>query len=540
MRTPAAAFAWEFLRRHRHGLLALLVAILVLGAIKIVYLNAHERMDLDEVTFALLLPVPLSGAFFYLLAVFTFGISGDIAARESMYPRRMFTLPVPSAALAGWPMLYGCAAMVLLWVAIRIVGVFPPDFEVPKYWPALFGASLIAWTQALTWMPYPVRGLRVAAAIVLLVSIDVVVFTALETKPSERTMLLLLAPFVPLAYGVAIVAVRRARRGEVPSWRFAERVAFEPSATARDFKSPTDALLWFEWRQQGRSLPLLVAIVVPVGLMLLFPFRDTPVIVGEIVVLSLLMPPFLAIFAAAAAGKSSSNASESYGITPFIATRPVPDRWLVLAKWRSALRSTIAAWLVVAIALPAALTWSEAWAPVVALARDVDGALGRPRAITLGIVIALVLIGATWKQLVQGFYIAMSGRDWAVKGVAFATLALVTIGFLALGWILDSRRRIVIAWDAIPWIMAALVALKLVLAWRVMRRGIDRELFTRKQLILGAISWDACVLGLYAVMALILPAILFRRHLLLLFAMLVVPFVRLAAAPLAVAGNRHR
>src|SRR2546427_2467189 len=47
--------------------------------------------------------VPLTTTFVYLLAVFSFGFSGDLAARHSMYPVRMFTLPVTNAALVGWP-----------------------------------------------------------------------------------------------------------------------------------------------------------------------------------------------------------------------------------------------------------------------------------------------------------------------------------------------------------------------------------------------------------------------------------------------------
>ena len=108
MRTPAGAIAWEFRRRHRWGLIAVLAAIFSLGAIKIAVLTTQARLELHDVAFAFLVPVPLSAAFFYLLAVFTFGIAGDLAARESMYPPRLFTLPVSSAALAGWPMLYGC------------------------------------------------------------------------------------------------------------------------------------------------------------------------------------------------------------------------------------------------------------------------------------------------------------------------------------------------------------------------------------------------------------------------------------------------
>ncbi|MGZ5444924.1 MAG: hypothetical protein ACXW4P_24200 [Thermoanaerobaculia bacterium] len=542
MRTPAAAIAWELRQRHRWGLIALLATILTLGAIRIVVVTSQAHLEFRDATFALLVAVPLAAAFMYLLAVFTFGVSGDLAARESMYPARMFTLPVSSAALAGWPMLYGCLSMIVLWFGMRIAGTFPPGVDIPTFWPALFAASLLAWTQALTWMPYPLRGMRIVISIVLLLSIDLVVLTALEFKASESTMLLLLAPFVPLAYVTALSAVRRARRGDVPDWRVTER--FAPASTrptaARDFASAARAQLWFEWRQYGRSLPLLVAIVLPHGLALLFLFREAPVIVVEIVVASLLVPPFMAIFVAATAGKSSSNASESYGMTAFIATRPVEDRALVVAKWQVALLSTLAAWVIVAVAVPVALLWSDAAEPILNIARNVDDALGRPRAIILGLLILAGLVGSTWKQLVQGFYIAMSGRDWAVKGMAFATLALVTAGFFALGWILDSRYRFAVAVSAIPWLMAAFVALKLVLAMLVMQRGAERGLFTRRQLVFAAIVWDVCVLGVYGILALILPEILFRRYFLLLVAMLVVPFVRLAAAPLAVARNRHR
>src|SRR4051794_12684599 len=540
MRTPAAAIAWEFRQRHRWGLMAVLATILILGAIKAAVLANRTHPELNDTTFALLFPVPLAATFLYLLAVFTFGISGDLAARESMYPPRILTLPVSSAALAGWPMLYGCASMTLLWFALRLACIFPSGVAVPKYWPALFAASLLAWTQALTWMPYPFRGMRIVIAIGLLVSIDVVVFTALQYKATESTMLLLLAPFVPFAYVAALSAVSRARRGDVPDWGAAERFTFTRSSARADFRSAARAQLWFEWRQFGRSLPLLVAIVLPVGLSLLFLFRETAVIVIEIVAASLLLPPFMAIFVAATAGKSSANASASYGITPFIATRPVEDRALVIAKWRAALLSTLAAWVIVAVAVPVALIASHAADPIINIARNVDSALGRRRAIILGVLILAGFVASTWKQLVQGLYIAMSGRDWAVKGIAFATLALITVGFLGLGWILDSRYRTAVALSAIPWLMAAFVALKLLLAMRVMQRGAARNLFTRTQLIFAAITWDGCVLAVYGVLALILPAILVRRYFLMLVAMLVVPFVRLAAAPLAVARNRHR
>jgi len=130
----------------------------------------------------------------------------------------------------------------------------------------------------------------------------------------------------------------------------------------------------------------------------------------------------------------------------------------------------------VAVAVPVALMTADATEPILHIARNVDDALGRPRAIILALLILAGLVGATWKQLVQGLYIAMSGRDWAVKGIVFATLVLVTVASFALLWIFDSRYRTAMALSSIPWLMAALVALKLVLAMWVMQRGAERGL----------------------------------------------------------------
>jgi len=48
------------------------------------------------------------------------------------------------------------------------------------------------------------------------------------------------------------------------------------------------------------------------------------------------------------------------------------------------------------------------------------------------------------------------------------------------------------------------------------------------------------VFALYGLLVWITPAVLFRRHALALLAILAVPLARVAAAPLALAWNRHR
>src|SRR5438046_8456328 len=124
----------------------------------------------------------------------------------------MFALPVARSALVGWRMLFGPAVMAILWLAARLFAVWPSGIAVPVIWPALLAASLLAWTQALTWMSYPLRGLRVIISVLLLVAIDSVILLALNLKASEARMLAILAPHVPLAYLAARSAVARAGR----------------------------------------------------------------------------------------------------------------------------------------------------------------------------------------------------------------------------------------------------------------------------------------------------------------------------------------
>src|SRR5258708_16565763 len=142
MPSPAAAIAWEIRQRRRWGLAALAGYLLVLAPIKLLILGLGQRVNFDDASFALVVIVPLTTTFIYLLAVFSFGLSGDLAARQSMYPARMFTLPVTTAALAWWPMLYGTTTMAALCLASRPLIVVPAGEVGPISSPPLLAASL--------------------------------------------------------------------------------------------------------------------------------------------------------------------------------------------------------------------------------------------------------------------------------------------------------------------------------------------------------------------------------------------------------------
>ena len=543
MQSAATAFVWEFRQRHRWGMLAVLASIVVIAVIRFVVVGAGRVAFENDETFAIAIIIPMAATFIYFLAIFSFGIAGDIAARQSIFPARMFTLPVTSSALAGWPMLYGSIAMMVLWLATRLLGVWPAGVHVPVFWPFLFGPSLMAWTQALTWMAYPMPGLRVIVTVLWLATIDAIIMTALELKASEGVMLVLLAPHVPVAFLVARSAVARARRGEVPDWRqvfaWVGRLTNVAARRRDHFSSPARAQEWFEWRQHGRSLPWLVALLLPFELALLFLFHQTPLIVFETLCGVLLTPPFMAIFVAATVSKSSA-ANDAYGLTPLIATRPLTNPSLIAAKLKVTIRSALMAWLLVLIAIPIALRWSGTTPVVNDWLRELANAIGTPRAIAIMLLGLALLFASTWKHLVQSLFVGMTGREWLIKAMAIGALTLLGVIVPVAHW---ASGQVVIKaklWVALPWILWTLVVLKLVAAAWVAIRLHDCGLVSDRTLLAGAVCWDLVVFALYALLAWITPAVIFRRDMLALLAILAVPLVRVAAAPLALAWNRHR
>ena len=517
---------------------------MVLATIKLLVLARGLPVYLDSPeSFGSVVMGPVTVTFTYLLAVFSFGLDGDLAARQSMYPARMFTRPLTTGALAGLPMLYGSAAVIVLWLVTRLFALWPTGSQVPSLWPALLLASLLAWTQALTWMPYPLPGLRIIVAVLWLGTIDTTAILALHFKARESLMLGILAPQIPLAYLVARFAVARARRGDVPDWRRTlvrlTQVADVASHRREDFRNSARAQAWFEWRRHGRSLPVWVAILLPFELVLLWVAGDSTSLVFIILLAVLLTPPFMATFAAAAVSKSSPNASDSYGVTPFIATRPLTNAELVAAKLKMAVRSTVAAWVLVLIAVAFALELSGTSAVVLERWHRFSAVVGDPRAVVLLLLILWGCIASTWAQLVQSLYIGLTGRAALINGSVLLVLGFFVLFGPFAEWIVETRRLGQI-WSALPLVFAILVGLKMIAAVWIGVRLYDRRLLSDRALVTGAACWSVAVLALYALLVWLLDTPHIPHYLLMLLAILSIPLARLSAAPLALAWNRHR
>src|SRR5437016_5571638 len=427
--------------------------------IRFLILEPGEPVLVDSVRFAALVSVPLTTTFVYLLAVFSFGFAGDLAARHSMYPARMFTLPVTNAALVGWPMLYGTAAVAVLWLAARLF------------------------------------------------------------------------------------AVARAGGGGVPDWRgmFAWPASNAVLTRRPDhFPSPARAQAWFEWRRHGRSLPALVGLLLPFELALLWLAKDAPAFVFEILFLALITPPFMAAFTAWTVSQPNPQVRDSYGVPPFIATRPLTSAELIAAKLKMAMWSTLAAWLLVLVAVPLALEWSGTWSVVTERARRMNDAIGTPRAATVVLLILAGFIVATWKQLVQSLHIGLTGREWIVKGSVLLTLTFLILLGPIVEWIIDSPSVQRALWNALPLILAGLVGLKMSAAAWIATRLDRSRLLGDRALVAGAACWVLAVLALYGVLVWFFSTPFVAHYLLALIAILAVPLARISAAPLALAWNRHR
>jgi hypothetical protein len=527
MRSPAAAIAWELRQRHRAGLLVIVSYFLVLAVVRFLILGHDHQVTFESVeTFALIVIVPLTSTYLYFLAVFSFGLSGDLSARQSMYPARMFALPMTTNQLAAWPMIYGALAAVMLWFASRALAAWPAGVKVPVLWPALLAASLLTWTQALTWMPYALPGLRVIVTILWLATIDAIVMIALQLKAGEMVMIALLAPNLPLAYLVARRAIARARCGDIPHWRV-RAIPILVRANGRPFSSASSAQVWFEWRQHGRVLPALVAILLPFELAMFFIFRETPSIIFETFIIVLFTPAFMAAFVAAAAATSNP-----------IAVRPMSDASLVAAKLKATMLSAAASWVLILVALPAALLLSGTWREIADGLRDLIAIIGPTRGVAFAVLGVVACIAMTWKQLVQSLFITMSGRESWMKASLFAALSFLALLWPAAHWLTKHRDALVALWNAIPSIVAALVAIKLSAGgWMAAR--LESVIGARK-LVIGAAMWCTTVFALYGALAWILPNEVVRHYILMLFAILAVPLARISATPLVLAWSRHR
>jgi hypothetical protein len=556
MRSPALAIAWEFWGRNRWGLSAVAAGLLVLTGLCQVLPARATANPLISVSGLLVFFASI-----YLLSVF---IHADLEQgdRRSGFPSRWFTLPVRTSLLVAWPMLYGMAAVALLWVATAWL-VWRPCGVPPRWWPATLAAASLACFQSFCWTLVTSPLVRLVAAVMMIPSLALSVVYVLMLNPAvaeridelglsvEEAVALFFTGLIPVAYAVAVAGVARARRGDGLGWarlrhwlvrafrRPAARAADVPPRRLEPFASPARAQLWLEWRQKGILLPLFQG-----GLMLFLTachvmtgFELADVLRGLVAVAG--VPVLVGFFVGFGMGKASFW-SKDLSLSPWHATRPLTSDAMALAKLRTAALSALAAWALTALVAPAwvALTgnagrMADLWD---ALSRQ-TGALRVWAAVPLALAGLVVL---TWLQLSAGLSLCLTGRPWVVNAAVSVYLALGG-GLLWLGLWALSHPEFYDTFLTVMWWLAALLALlKSLAAGWVFRTGLRGGLLERRTLagVLG--GWLLGAASLAGVLYLVLPADRLPVHLLAVWVILACPLVRVAAVPLALAWNRHR
>jgi hypothetical protein len=254
----------------------------------------------------------------------------------------------------------------------------------------------------------------------------------------------------------------------------------------------------------------------------------------------LAMPPFLAGVSGIDLGGTRFIGQRPLAPVchPFLALRPLTDGELVLAKLWTAARATLVAWALVLAATALWLVSTGTW-------RVLAGApfLQPYSALEIGVGLAALptaLVLLTWLGLVANLWVGLTGRQWIQTGVGLAAgLVWVPLGLFGY-WLFRHSDYLAAFVAALPYLVAADMALKLlVAAWltRVLRQ---RELVSPRVLAWSGAAWLAMAAFFIVLLGWVIPSEWVSLPYLAAGVVLLLPLNRFAAAPLALAWNRHR
>jgi hypothetical protein len=510
-----------------------------------------------------LLVLPCGAVFGYLVCIFSFSQEARLETCESGFPTRLWTLPLRTWALAGWPMLWGTTILASSWLILScgVLRVSRIDLGLLMWWPALLLAVTLAWLQAIVWTPFPLPWLRAVVAAPLIgaaVSVPQIVLSMFDIGEELAAALLIVQ--LPAAYLLAVFGVSRARRGDVPRWTWPGWRTWlrwrSVTTVGRPFVAPARAQLWFEWRRCGLGFPLGLAGCALVWLMVM-PWtarffevaRD-----GSPIVPSFLLPElgnlllaatgllFLPLLFASGCGREMGRLSgrdRACALSSFLATRPTSVAVPIRAKFEAAALSTLAGW---GILVAEFLLWFALAGHGAEMAGQFDALRQRyPAGLFWGSLVFLVVagIGLTWLHMVEGIWVGLAGRAWVMASSTLGFAALIAL--VAFGsWLATHPQHWPTFTALLPWLAGGAVVLKcLAAAWSL--RALKRRALIPSGVLWGALGvWLVLAMGTFGALYALLPDAWFSVPGVVLGIVLLLPLTRLALAPLALAWNRHR
>jgi hypothetical protein len=556
MRFPTTALIWEIWHRNRLWVWLIIGIISFCAVFNLVSPNGFRVSEPD---WRGALDQTLVGISFLLLfGVFNYS---EFSQQKGWagFPDRLFTLPVTSLKLVAVPIGLGLASVELLyWGWAKLI--FTHGEMVTAWGAVLVGAFMVVY-QAMLWNLAALGFLRVIG--IGLAAITFIVIGFLPSFPhktlwhSEPFLGSMLAVVALIAFLDAWVYIARQRAGARSTLHLdeglAEQIADALPRRKKGFDSPAAAQFWFEWRRSGSVLPvcvlgLLVLVIGPLSVLI----GDDPASTLRILVATFLMPVILAL----PIGKAFSKPefwSGDLSFPSFLAVRPLATADMVWIKLKVAAVSAAISWLLVIAFLS---VWLPLWANLETLTFIrvfVWVVYGHSMYPQYAIAALSILAGmfVTWRFLVGSLWLGLSGSTRLFTGSAIPYAFIPPVGLIGLAIVTGRRQSSNLSWihNNIDRLLPALVGIAAVavitkfwmaaFSWR----NIAPQRLRQYCLVWfgGTLCLITLAMLLWAALRYAFPSDVYRlRSLLLLVALLIIPFARLGLAPSSLARNRHR
>jgi hypothetical protein len=546
MPRATAALLWQIWRGHRSWILAI-VAMSVAG--RLVHLAEGDAGGDGPSPLAFILGLL---SFLFVFGVFTYTESSggkDLGG----FPRRLFTLPVPSLQLVAVPAIAGIVSVELVYLSW--MEPLSRGGTTSSLFIAVLLAAFMAFYHTVMWTLErlgPMRLLLLGVIGTALLGIGFLPsFPASDLSfwQSEATLAALVAGLAVASFLLSWRHVARLRSGgrQEPrrTWSFVGRAANAFLSTKAAFASQESAHFWFEWRCSGTLLPLFVGGVL---LLVIAPLSwlaaGDPAETARLVLSTLAMPIILAIPVGMAFSKPIPW-TDDLSVPAFVAVRPLSSEEIVAIKARVAALAAGISWLLVLVYLAAWLSLAGYADLFNAVATERWPAPNSSAYSVYGTVALLVMAGflLTWRFMVTGLWIGLSGsqRFFSYSVISFVVVALVLVVLFDRGEVVDWALRRPERVLQVAWIGAFVVAARYwfgVYVWRRLARQIVRQYFF--VWLVGTACFAALAAILWRTMAGLNRGETAHFIVLLLLALLVMPLGRLGLAPDTLARNRHR
>jgi hypothetical protein len=558
MRSPVTALMLDIWTRRRSSFLLVAATAVFACLFNLAFADSFGRTPNGVHLLRALNVVFLLTVAVFLLMIFSYQ-EFKSSKGSTGFPARFFPLPLTSLQLVAIPMGLGVTAIGLFWLlwmtSIRTFG------QSTVFLGILLGAWLV-WSQTVLWLPAsdPFRLTTVGTVwmtFAYLALSPAYPQDALQWWLKGNTVIGLLIGSAPLAFVLSWTLVARQRSGRFNRRPFhgkVERISGILPGRIATFASPAAAQCWFEWRRSGYQLPRLVGVLligtllVMLGIPWLSPGNTEDAREG-LVVWTLTMPIILAFLAGKPLSKPDFWASD-LAVPPFLAAKPLATEEIVTAKMKAAAWSTALSWLLVLAFLAASFPlW--AYTDVLPYFRIVwwqfhDYPLLFQYAIGAASLLGCMFL--TWRFLVAGLWLGLSGSR-KMRALSAGPFVLIPALLIAIHEVIDKPAFSWVDYDLdrtlsfLIWTAAVGAIAKLWLSafsWRNVARARVR------QYLIFWTGGTACVVALAIVVSPLVWGFFLPsdgaqvRTLLILAALLAVPFARPGLATSSLERNRHR